>query len=67
MEREMPWFKLTGDARITQRCATENCGGQPTERFEGGGYGSNYCSGCRAQIERQSKLPPHLRIAPTAN
>jgi hypothetical protein len=54
------WFKLTGDARIG-RCATEGCGGQPTERLEAGGIASNYCSGCREKIEsgptdRQSEI-----------
>jgi hypothetical protein len=44
------WFKLTGDERLG-RCATEGCGGQPTSRFEGGGVGSSYCSGCRDKIE----------------
>lgn len=44
------WFRLTGNERLG-RCATDRCGGQPTSRFEGGGVGSNYCSGCRAKIE----------------
>lgn len=44
------WFKLTGDERLG-KCATYGCGGQPTTRFEHGGVGSNYCSGCRAKIE----------------
>lgn len=44
------WFKLTGDARLS-RCATHNCGRQPTSRYERGGTGSNYCSGCRSKIE----------------
>lgn len=46
------WFNLTGDARLG-RCATEGCGGQPTSRLEASGTGSNYCSGCRAKIERE--------------
>lgn len=46
------WFKLTGDERLG-RCATEGCGGQPTTRFEHGGVGSNYCSGCRHRIETE--------------
>ena len=45
------WFKLTGDSRLG-RCATEGCGGQPTERLEADGVGSSYCSGCRERIER---------------
>lgn len=45
------WFELKGDERITQRCASEDCGGQPTFRLEAGGVGSNYCSGCKAKIE----------------
>lgn len=44
------WFELKGDERITQRCATEGCGGQPTWRLEADGVGSNYCSGCKAKI-----------------
>ena len=43
------WFKLTGDERLKQ-CATEGCGGQPAWRLEAGGVGSNYCSGCKAEI-----------------
>lgn len=50
----MPWFMLGGDARLGQ-CATDNCGGQPTWRFEGSGIGSNYCPGCR---ERIRSTPP---------
>jgi hypothetical protein len=49
------WFKLNGDARLG-RCATEGCGGQPTSRLEAGGVGSNYCSGCRANIERLANI-----------
>ncbi len=44
------WFELKGDQRLG-RCATDNCGGQPTSRLEAGGGGSNYCSGCRAKLE----------------
>lgn len=44
------WFKLRGDARLG-RCTSENCGGQPTFRLEAGGIGSDYCSGCRENIE----------------
>lgn len=47
----MTWFKLTGDERLTQRCATDDCAGQVTERLEADGVGANYCSGCRAKIE----------------
>ena len=47
----MPWFSLTGDARIHKQCATENCAGQPTFRLESGGVGSVYCSGCHVNIE----------------
>lgn len=43
------WFKLKGDERLT-RCASEDCGGQPTWRLEADGVGSNYCSGCKAKI-----------------
>lgn len=45
------WFPLKGDARLTRRCATEGCGGQPTWRLEAGGVGSDYCPGCKAKIE----------------
>lgn len=48
--REMLWFDLRGDARLG-RCATDGCGGQPAYRLEADGTGSNYCSGCRSQIE----------------
>lgn len=53
------WFGLKGDARLG-RCATEGCGGQPTSRLEAGGVGSNYCSGCRANIDGVSPFtgPP---------
>lgn len=44
------WFELKGDSRLG-RCASEGCGGQPTFRLESGGIGSDYCSGCKAQIE----------------
>lgn len=45
------WFELNGDQRITHRCASESCGGQPTWRMESGGIGSDYCSGCKAKVE----------------
>lgn len=48
----MPWFELKGDERIMQRCASDNCGGQPTWRLEADGVGSNYCSGCKHVIEQ---------------
>lgn len=44
------WFELKGDERITQRCATDGCFGQPTWRLEHEGVGSNHCSGCREKI-----------------
>ncbi len=44
------WFEIKGDARLG-RCATEGCGGQPTFRLEAAGIGSNYCSGCRENID----------------
>lgn len=47
------WFDLTGDARLG-RCATEECGGQPTFRLEADGVGSNYCSGCRQRIDLEA-------------
>lgn len=50
------WLKLKGDERINQRCATEGCGGQPTERLEAMGTGSNFCSGCRENIERYAAI-----------
>lgn len=49
------WFDLKGDTRLGA-CATEGCGGQPTSRLEAGGVGSNYCSGCRSNIERFSSM-----------
>ena len=50
----MPWFELTGDERINERCASEGCPGQPTHRLEAEGIGSNYCSGCKAMIEQHA-------------
>lgn len=47
----MPWFELKGDERINERCASENCPGQPTWRLEADGVGSNFCSGCKEHIE----------------
>lgn len=46
----MPWFPLSGDSRITKRCATEGCAGQPSWRLEAEGVGSDYCSGCMRRI-----------------
>lgn len=46
----MTWFRLRGDARLG-RCTSEGCGGQPMWRLEAGGVGSDYCSGCRQQID----------------
>lgn len=56
----MPWFKLTGDARLG-RCASENCGGQPTWRLEADGVGSDYCSGCRENIHRVAESGHHYK------
>lgn len=47
------WFKLQGDSRLG-RCASEQCGGQPTWRLEAGGIGSDYCSGCKALIDGEA-------------
>lgn len=44
------WFELKGDQRLTMRCATKDCGGQPTWRLEAGGVGSYYCPGCKAKL-----------------
>lgn len=44
------WFDLKGDQRLG-RCATEGCGGQPTFRLEAEGVGSNFCSGCRREVD----------------
>lgn len=44
------WFQLKGDERITRRCASEDCGGQPTWKLEAGGVGAFYCSGCKEKI-----------------
>lgn len=54
------WFDLKGDARLGQ-CTTEGCGGQPTSRLEADGVGSNYCSGCRANIERMKRANDYCR------
>ena len=50
------WFQLRGDERLTCRCATEGCGGQPTWKLEAGGIGSYYCSGCKEKI---AAMEPH--------
>ena len=47
----MPWFKLSGDDRITKRCASAECAGQPTWRLEAHDVGSDYCSGCKDKID----------------
>lgn len=52
----MPWFERHGDEAQLGHCDSEGCGGQPTWRFEGGGVGSNYCSGCKERI--RSTPPP---------
>lgn len=49
------WFELKGDSRLG-RCATEQCGGQPTWRLEKDGVGSNYCSGCKQAIENPRSM-----------
>lgn len=60
------WFELKGDKRLC-RCTTENCGGQPTWRLESGGIGSDYCSGCKDNIdhlcdhERHAEFERHER------
>lgn len=51
----MPWFEITGDKRLTERCATEGCGGAAFWRLEEGGVGSYYCSRCKDKIE-EAKL-----------
>ncbi|WP_306049155.1 hypothetical protein [Oceaniradius stylonematis] len=45
-------FRLTGDERVTERCATDGCGQQPMYRFESGDVGSYYCGAC-ADIMRE--------------
>jgi hypothetical protein len=50
------WFELSGDMRLGE-CASEGCGQQPTYRLETGGIGANYCSACRAKIDRAAALP----------
>lgn len=51
------WFKLGGDHRL-HRCVTEGCGDQQTWRLEADGVGSNYCSGCKAKIEKDQRQLP---------
>ena len=55
------WFQLKGDARLG-RCATADCGGQPTWRLESDGVGSNYCSGCKAKTEPFGRQPMPVKI-----
>lgn len=50
------WFALAGDERITKRCATKDCGGQPTWRLEADGVGSDYCSGCKLTVSEQDAM-----------
>ena len=63
------WFELKGDKRLG-RCATQDCGGQPTWRFEGDGIGSNFCSGCKSIIETNARdwlngIAPLTRLPPS--
>lgn len=51
------WFELRGDERL-KRCMSEGCHGQQTWRLESGGIGSNYCSGCKENIQRLQCEPP---------
>jgi hypothetical protein len=64
----MDLFKLTGDARINKRCATEGCGGQPAWRLEVDGFGLDYCQGCGEKIYAQEPVPgrpvPHHGSGP---
>jgi hypothetical protein len=62
----MPWFKLTGDERITLRCATDDCAGQVTERLEADGVGANYCLGCRLKIEDHRRAASRDRMVGAA-
>ena len=48
------WFNVGGDIRLTERCTTEDCGGQVAYRLEASGVGSYYCSGCTAKIARSA-------------
>lgn len=45
------WFRLKGDERIRERCASEECHGQPIWRLEVDGVGSVYCAGCKNRID----------------
>lgn len=54
------WFEIKDDKRITERCASEGCGGQVMYRLEADGVGSYFCSGCRADIET---IPGRLAAA----
>lgn len=58
------WFALKGDERITRRCATEECHGQPTWKLESGGVGSFYCSGCKEQLTWIARNVPALLREP---
>lgn len=55
------WFELKGDERL-QRCASDDCHGQPTWRLEHGGVGANYCSGCKEKISDALKAAPLEQI-----
>ena len=41
-------------------CATMGCDGCPTEYFERGGVGSNYCTACYARILQEAPLSDDL-------
>ena len=47
--------EVRDDRRLTERCATDGCGGQVTQRVEYEGIGAYHCSGCAAKIERNFK------------
>lgn len=60
------WFALHDDERLTKRCATEACGGQPTWKLEADGIGSYYCSGCKDQLGWIARNVPALLKDPEA-
>jgi hypothetical protein len=63
-EQQILWTPLKLGQCMNRHCASEGCGQQPTERFESGDVGSDYCAECadkiKAHIKRWDALPPEL-------
>lgn len=53
----MQWSKLSEAEQAGQHCASRNCKGKPTHRFEAGGIGSVYCRDCMVDIVAEEFEP----------